>query len=489
MALKALRMAGLVTLLLAYLSTTRFARNIPFHLNPPVFPASLANFAWSASSPLGPSSSSYEQFTVRSSSSLSLADRLAFCEDAVPFSSEGDSLVLLSCDTNRRDWNTVMGPLADPFAGSGALWILEPVPGDGGEPQVQKVELEFPALAAGRAQFHPLGVELLETEGESTPSGLLVINHGADESTIEVFSFSRPSTFAHRYKAVHTHTLRHPTFSGAPNSLAILPGTSSFTLRFFLTHDHRFNRRTTSPFLNLANFVETVGAMALSRVDYVEVILQSQGGMEPKIQVETVLPGIAFANGLALSHDGNTLVVASTTRRELRFYAVQASTTDGAPSLSLIRVAHVPFLVDNHSLLPSTSSTDAGNSHSLTILAAGHPSYPAILSAAHKLRLSLHLPHFLSRFFAWPGLDFDWQVQSGMSWAAAVQHPRPASTKVDEPDWETVFASHGRRAEGGFGGSTTAVGGQAVGKSGERTTWLVVPGLYEEGVKVIRQAA
>jgi hypothetical protein len=487
--------------LLAYLSSTNFIKNIPFHLIPPSFAASHVQLPSVASSA---QTGDLEQFLVQSEPFLGADERLAYCEDAIPFSVPSDSegeeeseLVLLSCDPNRKRWNTVMGPLADPHGSQGAFWVVDPAPVSGGEPEARKVRFEWPAFASGETPFHPLGIEVVEPSVEGGERRLLAVNHGPKESTIEIFSLSSSSSPLD-VPAVHLHTLTHTLFTGAPNSIAVLPSPSSHVLRFFLTHDHKFTRRTSSIWGKLANFIETVGALPLSRVDYVEVTLLSANseGAGVTIKVETVADKIAFANGLALSADEKTLVVASTTRRELHFYSV-FDPLASPPSPNLTRTVKVPMLVDNLSLLPSSPSSG----ESFTVLAAGHPSYPAILSAAHSLHISLHLPPSIAKILGvshWPGLDFDSTKQRGMSWAVSVEHPAPVKgDEAEDPqmgserrvgrkekvEWRTVFQSHGRTEEGGFGGSTTAVVGSSGAEGGAK--WLVVAGLYEEGVKVV----
>ncbi|BGP20148.1 hypothetical protein JCM10213_000767 [Rhodosporidiobolus nylandii] len=463
-------LALLFPALLAFLSTTHFVRNIPFHLNPPSFPASFA-----ALSPLpAPSSSAstgagraVKDCTVLSPSPLaagagqSASDRLAFCEDAIPFSpslqssssamkGEKRNLVLLSCDPNRKCWNTVMGPLADPYSAQGGVWVLDPLAEKG---QANRVDIQWPALQRGETVFHPLGIDLVEPQQEGEETLLLAVNHAADSPTIEVFSLSSPSP-ALALTATHHHTLRHPTFTGAPNSLAVLPSSSSSSLRFFLSHDHRFNRRTSSPLRKLANFVETVGSLALSRVDYVEVKLPSSGSSEEP-EIQQVLRGGSCR---------------STPSR------IPPPSSSSTPNLRLLRTVPVPMLVDNLSILPYFSS-GGGDEEAFTVLAAGHPSYPALLAAAHDLHLRLRLPAWLTRLTGCSSFNFDGAKQRGLSWAVTVPHPRKGET-----DWETVFTSHGRVAEGGFGGSTTIVAGKEKGRR-----WMVVAGLYEEGVKVMRE--
>ncbi|KPV73296.1 uncharacterized protein RHOBADRAFT_55059 [Rhodotorula graminis WP1] len=486
---------------LAYVvKESRFVANLPFHLFPPNLPAQFVHLPHA-----GSSGERLEAFTARSDPSGPLARRLAYCEDAVhlPASdgARGNALVLVSCDPQRRRWNTVMAPLADPHGGQGALWVVDALGRD--DELVHQVELEWAALERGEVEFHPLGIALVPPVGggDDADDGvrLFAVNHGAARSTIEVFSLSPVSPSPHRplgHRATHLFTLSHPSLSGAPNSIAPLSRTS-----FLVSHDHRHTRRRRSLVGRLANFVETVGALPYGRVDYVafDEPVARKDAQEVVVRTSTVARGISFANGLALSPGRETLVVASTSRRQLLFYDVRASSSlgeDVPPTLTLRRTVTLPILVDNLSLLPSSP-----NSTSLTVLAAGHPSYPALLSAAHGLSLRLRLPGPLREWAATLGArDWEeWDVrlradeQRGMSWAVAVRDP-PLSRSAggeegheeEREAWETVYQSSGRIAEGGFGGSTTAVAGVSA-AAGEERAWLVVVGLYEEGVRSVRQ--
>ena len=409
------------------------------------------------------------------------------------------ALVLVSCDPGRKRWNTVIGPLADPHSAQGALWVVDALGGEG--EVVHKVELEWAALERGEAQFHPLGLALaprVDGGGDDDELRLFVVNHGAAHSTVEVFSLS-PSPSPHRppsHRATHLFTLSHPALSTAPNSIAPLSRTA-----LFLSHDHRHSRRARSLVGRVANAVETLGALPYARVDYVAFDEPDDGGAQVTVRAETVVEGVSFANGLALSPAQDTLVVASTSRRELLFYDVRpapspASPAHAPPLLTLRRTVSLPMLVDNLSLLPSPR-----NSTTLTVLAAGHPSYPALLSAAHGRNLRLRLPGPLREWATTLGaLEWaEWDVQlradeqRGMSWAVAVRDPPLAGSggvgerEEEGEEWETVYQSSGRIAEGGFGGSTTAVAGGGSSAAGEERAWMVVVGLYEEGVRIVHE--
>ncbi|GAA5847369.1 hypothetical protein JCM9279_000259 [Rhodotorula babjevae] len=479
---------------LAYVvKESRFVKTLPFHLFPPDLPAQFAHLTHAPSS-----SKHLEAFTAHSAPSLPPLERLAYCEDAVHLPALGgaDALVLVSCDPGRKRWNTVLGPLADPHAAQGALWVVDALGND--DEVVHKVELEWAALERGEAEFHPLGVALVPPVegGDNDALRLFVVNHGAARSTVEVFSLSPSTPRPLAYRATHLFTLSHPTLSGAPNSIAPLSRTA-----FFLSHDHHHTRRSRSLVGKLANLVETLGALPHARVDHVAF---DEPGGEGALQVvvprsATVIEGVSFANGLALAPDRSTLVVASTSRRELLFYNVRRALSpadDAPPLLTLRRTVHLPMLVDNLSLLPSSDPSSP-----LTVLAAGHPSYPALLSAAHGRNLRLRLPGPLREWATTLGSRewAEWDVrlrageQRGMSWAVAVRDPPGASSDSDgergeeDEEWETVYQSSGRVEEGGFGGSTTAVAGGGSCAAGKARAWMVVVGLYEEGVRIVRE--
>lgn len=352
--------------------------------------------------------------------------------------------------------------------------------------------MEWEEVREGTGEFHPLGIEVERTEeGEDR---LFVVNHRANRSTIEIFTLSRSPANSDplAFTATHLTTLSHPSFTGAPNSLAAYSANS-----FFLSHDHRFNRRSSSVFARLANAVETIFALPLSGVDFVRFDLPRDGRREAKVEVERVISGVAFANGLALSPTKDTLVVASTTRRHLLFYRIDPATPSAAPKLELFRTVSLPFLVDNLSVLSfssQTSGTASPEDETFVVLAAGHPSYLALLSTAHRLSLDIRLPSPLASLAAAVGLErlaewrvrYDWREQDGGSWVVAVPHPPRSSSpkqKGEREEWATVFQSHGRPKEGGFGGSTTAV----IGGEEGRGRWMVVTGLYAEGVRVVRE--
>lgn len=210
---------------------------------------------------------------------------LKFCEDATEWDVEGSGrkLVLLSCDPGRKEWNTVMGPLQD-AAPKAQLWVVDPA---SDSPAGSPVGLKnFPGSTS---DFHPLGIEVFKT-----PKGdiLYVVNHQATRSTIELFALTLAKSKQGRVVATYIATLDHPSFTGAPNALAVISPTA-----FYLSHDHRFTRRSRGILSTLLNRVETLVALPLSRVDLVEI--SGDPKLKPEVRVFTVATGLAFANGLA----------------------------------------------------------------------------------------------------------------------------------------------------------------------------------------------
>lgn len=443
------------------LSQHPFADLVLDILHPPYLPVHYSNL---------PSTPFTQSFTLHSTSDA--GNPLQFCEDATAWGAER---VVLSCDPNRLQWNTVMGPLKE-SSGRGALWVVEPsTAGEEGGSSSLAQEVELVNFPTG-ADFHPLGIEILSDT-------LFVINHQRTVSTIEIFLLSSSSASPPTVTATHQRTLHHPSFTGAPNSLALLSPTS-----FYLSHDHLFTRRHRSLLGTTLNLFETLASLPLGRVDLVTFSPTSE-----EVQVKTAAPRIPFANGLALSHSGTTLAVASTSRRAVLLYSRNTTTN----ALSYRERIRLPFLVDNLSTAPSSfffeGEEDEGGGD--RFIAAGHP---------------LYLPLLLASRSRHPGLE---EQQAG-SWVVLLSYSplasfAPSSSGLPSPSpapqpqfgwtYNTLFESLGgaRYNEGeGFGMSTTGVGG-GVGRSGPfgvegegeggRGRWMVVTGLYEKGVRILRE--
>ncbi|CAE6415722.1 unnamed protein product [Rhizoctonia solani] len=256
-----------------------------------------------------------------------------FCEDGLVLA---PGISIFSCDPNRHEWNTVMGPMLDPSR-RGKLWALHYTRATTEKPYPLELT-NFPA----NADFHPLGIELVPSDPTGV-SRLLVINHRRQNTTIEVF---RIQLDPHSVVLAHETTLTHPSFV-APNAIAAISPTE-----FFLSHDHYFTRRK----VDLVSFNEYPGA-----------------GVH---NVQTIARNIAFANGVAISADGSTLAIASTTRAKIQLYSKDKT---GVKFVSSVRV---PFSVDNIAF--------AGDQ----LLAAGHPYLPEFMALVK--RKSNRAPSYVS---------------------------------------------------------------------------------------------
>lgn len=432
-----------------------------------------------------------------------------------------------------------MGTLFNPRAGKGSLWVVDPL-----RAEANRLELDWKNDTP--TDFHPLGIDLLPRSKPDSADTLFVINHGSAESTIELFNLRCSPCLD--CSASHFQTLSHPSFTGAPNSIAVTSPTS-----FYLSHDHRFNLRTTNRLRKLLNSAETLLALPLSHVDHVSFSPSpSPDALTERIQITRAVSNIAFANGIALSPSGKTLVVASTTSRSIQMYSRDIETNE--VSSKPYRIVKIPFLVDNLStttldffdgddqgIPPGSTSGPAspviknpeqfelnsdraeteltGEDDPFQLIATGHPSFFHLLATAHRspsfslasiitVPLSLFFPNLRRivegklRGGILGGWGYDWRKTRGLSWSVSISNPPRASTSGFER--ENLYMSNGKETEAGsegrgFGTSSTTILGknwvdldkdQGKGGLGEAKRkgswkrWMMVVGLYEEGVKV-----
>ncbi|CAE6447159.1 unnamed protein product [Rhizoctonia solani] len=274
-------------------------------------------------------------------------NQFKFCEDGLVYA---PGIAMFSCDPGRHEWNTVMGPMLKPDP-RGSLWALHYNTTTTGKPY--RLELtNFPT----DADFHPLGIETTPADRTGT-SRLLVVNHRRQNSTIEVFYIQRDleaGTMTLEYEM----TLTDPAFV-APNAIAAISPNL-----FVLSHDHYFTRRMAWPFNFILPPLETFLALPLGKVDL--VTFEPFKGVR---QVQTVARNIPFANGVAVSEDGSTLAIASTTRAEVLFYSLYAN---DKIDIQFVSSVQVPFSVDNLAF--------AGD----VLLAAGHPYLPQFMALVKR---------------------------------------------------------------------------------------------------------
>ncbi|CAE6408833.1 unnamed protein product [Rhizoctonia solani] len=283
-----------------------------------------------------------------------MSSQFRFCEDGLVLV---PGISIFSCDPNRHEWNTVMGPMLDPSR-RGRLWALHYTSTTTEKPYPLEL-IKFPA----NADFHPLGIELVPSDSTGA-SRLLVINHRRQNTTIEVF---RIQLDPHSVSLAHEATLTHTSFV-APNAIAAISPTE-----FFLSHDHYFTRRMPWPWNKILPPLETFLALPLGRVDLISFDARPGKGVR---KFQTIARNIAFANGVAVSADGSTLAIASTTRAEVQLYSKNET------SVKFVSSVRVPFSVDNIAF--------AGDQ----LLAAGHPYLPEFMALVK--RKSNRAPSYVS---------------------------------------------------------------------------------------------
>jgi len=385
------------------------------------------------------------------------------CEDAVFWEKvDGsgavvDKVLLLSCEPNRKAWNTVMGPLSDP-SHPGALWFYN-IGGDaiGAPAQPRRITLEgYPETH----DFHPLGLDIYPSHPNQPYSNLFVVNHAQHYSTIEQFTLS----WHEPDRAKWVRTISGPELV-APNALALTSPTS-----FYLTHDHRFTRRLPGALGNTLPIIESIFALPLAWVTHVNVTdtdsadtttkaPQSQSALTTKTKTHTeiVASHIPFPNGVAISPDGTQVAIASTTLGEILFYARDITTQ----ALSLRARVPTPFAPDNIMY----------DSHG-SLIVAGHPYFQALVAVAAN-RTGARAPSWVLSITPSPSGAAGTGAEMG---AWDVDAPVPASRKVPRvPGYEmrTLYQSDGSE----FSSSST-------GLRDSKTGVLYVVGLYQDGLMV-----
>ncbi|KAG6837377.1 hypothetical protein H0H93_010535 [Arthromyces matolae] len=289
---------------------------------------------------------------------------LKYCEDVAfwdQLDGQGnllDHALILTCDANRKNWNTVMGPLRNPDP-RGSLWLYQP----GGAAKKDKTihdpsklrRIELKGYPAGH-DFHPLGVEIYPSYAGNT-SNVYIVNHARARTVIEQFTLDPSSPTV----VNHVRTLASPYFHSA-NALALTSPDS-----FYVTNDHFFTRRI--PYLgHVLPVLESVFAFPLSFVSH--ITLAPAISSEPSIQAHKFSAlFVPFANGVAISHDGTQVAVASTSLGQVFFYERNPKTND---LTRLIETVYVPFTPDN------IRYTHDGSE----LIVTGHPHFPTLAAVA-----------------------------------------------------------------------------------------------------------
>ncbi|KAF9524830.1 arylesterase [Crepidotus variabilis] len=383
------------------------------------------------------------------------AEKLRFCEDATLWDvldSKGDiedRLLIATCDSGRKQWNTVMGPLINPEP-HGTLWLYAPNEARLGpksrstssipvEVRGKPRQITFSSYPP-RHDFHPLGVAIWPSHGGNS-SNLYIVNHARQKSVIEHFRLDphKPT------EANYVRTITSPLFI-APNSLTLTSPNS-----FYVTNDHLMTRRL--PFVgNLLSGTETIFALPLGSLLHVNMypdqLLQGPSPSTHISDTNIVKAFIPFANGVALSPSGNEVAVASTPGEV--FIYTRNLTTNALKQKERIKM---PFAPDNlHYEAPKEGQK-------ARLIVAGHPDVIGLVKVAANLTGA-----------------------SAQSWVMAASRldesdrSEPTGFTVRPTGWklETLFQSEGLEDKGGFGTSTT-------GLVDPDTGTLYVPGLYAEG--------
>ncbi|KAG6909873.1 hypothetical protein DXG01_014909 [Tephrocybe rancida] len=379
---------------------------------------------------------------------------LKYCEDATfwdHLDASGKLInhaLVISCDANRKNWNTVMGPLRNPDP-LGSLWLYEPEKKHkkgkaiADPSKLKRVELK--GYPAGH-DFHPLGVEVYPSYAGNT-SNVYVVNHARARTVIEQFTINPSSPTVANY----VRTLASPYFHSA-NALALTSPDS-----FYVTNDHLFTRRI--PYIgHILPILESVFAFPLAFVSHVTLAPSTSSDPPIKTHKFSTL-FIPFPNGIAISHDGTQVALASTTLGKILFYQRDPKTND---LTRVIQEVPVPFTPDN------IRYTHDGSA----LIVAGHPHFPTLTAvAAGKAQvapswiLSIETP--VGKENSEPKADFDRHAPI----SAKGKVPAIAGREVT-----TLFQSDGS----GFSSSSTGLKDPVTGA-------LYITGLYaEDGIIVCR---
>ena len=398
-------------------------------------------------------------------------ESLSFCEDETFWELHDatgkvvERPVIVSCDPNRKAWNTVMGPLRDPNP-RGALWLYVPsLPENKPHIISSNVETNKPHRITMKNyppnhDFHPLGVEIWPSHAGNA-SNVYVVNHARESTVIEQFIIdpSNPT------EIVYMRTISHPYFF-SPNALALTSPDS-----FYVTNDHLITRRL--PVVgHILPLIESLLALPLAYVSHVSLNppSTSTSNIDAIAKHTFVKLFVPFPNGIAISASGTEVVVAYTTLNEVYFYERDPATNE------LTRLKYsvpLPFSVDNINYSPSLINKDQQD-----VLIAGHPNFPDLAAvAANKTGSSAG-----SWVVAIVPKD---KVDAKSETEFDQEAPVSTNTKIlrDGNNWtlKTLFQSDGVEENGGFGSSTNGLRDADLGA-------LYVSGLYANGGMLVCKA-
>ncbi|THH07065.1 hypothetical protein EW145_g3643 [Phellinidium pouzarii] len=372
-------------------------------------------------------------------------NKLSYCEDQTFWEFEDaqghvfDRKVVASCDPNRKNWNTVMGPLSSPDP-LGGLWLVEYDRANASAKEMKLVD--YPE----RRDFHPLGVAIWPSKLGST-SNMFVVNHGRHRTTIEQFLLDPADPSSAKF----IRTLSSKYFI-SPNALALTSPSS-----FFVSNDHFMTRRLPSILGEILPVIETFIGLPLGFISHVSIVNEAMPGAAI---IRHTIPklGISFPNGIALSPDGQTLAVASSSYTRVLFYN-RTSNEDGTEKLTYAHAVSVPFAPDN------VHYDDTG-----ALLVAGHPYFPGLIAVAENKT-----------------------TEGSPSWVAELTPRTQGGASVRSFDLDAPFSATQRVKAAASHGLTTLYqsdgskfSGSTTGLRDTRSGTLFVVGLFEEGLLICR---
>ncbi|KAG8893852.1 hypothetical protein FRC01_013305, partial [Tulasnella sp. 417] len=191
---------------------------------------------------------------------------------------------------------------------------------------------------------------------------------GEKASSVEVFTLSPPPSSLDDNKirqqrgaveATYVKTISHPGIV-SPNGLTIISPNS-----FYITNDHALTRRI--PYVgDIAHVFETFAKLPGGWVDLIEFDDADDGEIRVTRAIDHKIP---FANGIAMSPNGQTVAVASSTGNSVSFYHRNATTNN----LKYDSQVDIPFHPDNlaYDVLDGK-----------TLYASGTPFYPDLIKVS-----------------------------------------------------------------------------------------------------------
>lgn len=180
------------------------------------------------------------------------------------------------------------------------------------------VELEITESKLDLSSFNPHGISTFIDKDNVVY--LLVVNHPAFKSTVEVFKFQEEEK-----SLLHLKTITHKLLPNVNDIVAIGPES------FYATNDHYFvdmSMRSWEMYLGLA---------------WSYVVYYSPN------EVQVVAEGFDFANGIGISPDGKYVYIAEALGHKIHVYEKHANWT-----LTPLKTLNFDTLVDNISVDPVT---------------------------------------------------------------------------------------------------------------------------------------